>query len=66
MLGGLTCLVAFQLAGEVTPRVLALPVPGPVIGMLFLLAGLVIMGGVPESLRTTGTGWISCGSTTRP
>lgn len=31
-------------------RLLGLPIPGPVVGMLILLAGLVVRGGVPEGL----------------
>jgi len=36
MLSALTQLLIFQLAGEVVARGLALPIPGPVLGMLFL------------------------------
>lgn len=35
-------ILAFQLVGEVTSRALALPVPGPVIGMALLLASFMI------------------------
>ena len=35
MLSALTQLLIFQLAGEVVARGLALPIPGPVLGMLF-------------------------------
>ena len=38
MIGSLLVLLGFQLAGEVLRRLLGLPLPGPVIGML-LLAG---------------------------
>lgn len=38
MLEGLFALIAFQLIGEVVVRLLHLPVPGPVIGMLLLFA----------------------------
>ncbi|WP_300682112.1 CidA/LrgA family protein [Nocardioides sp.] len=41
MISGLTWLVCLQLVGEVIVRVLDLPVPGAVIGMLLLLALLV-------------------------
>lgn len=34
MLGALTTLLVYQLIGEVLVQALALPVPGPVIGML--------------------------------
>ncbi|MBM9460965.1 CidA/LrgA family protein [Nocardioides sp. zg-536] len=36
MILGLTWLVVFQLVGEVVVRVLDVPVPGPVVGMLLL------------------------------
>jgi holin-like protein len=53
MLGALTLLLLFQLAGEVIVQFFALPVPGPVIGMALLFATLVARGGVPEQLRST-------------
>jgi holin-like protein len=53
MLGALTLLLLFQLAGEVIAQFFALPVPGPVIGMALLFAALVIRDGAPDSLRTT-------------
>lgn len=37
-LRGLACLLLLQVAGELLGRALALPVPGPVIGLLLLLA----------------------------
>ncbi len=40
MLIALTTLLAFQLAGEVLARLLALPVPGPVLGFLVLFIAL--------------------------
>jgi holin-like protein len=53
MLGALTQLLIFQLAGEVVARGLALPVPGPVLGMLFLFLALLLRGGPPAPLQTT-------------
>jgi len=53
MLGALTLLLLFQLAGEVIVQFFALPIPGPVIGMALLFATLVIRGGAPDRLRTT-------------
>jgi holin-like protein len=41
MIGGLTVLLGFQLAGEVVVRALDLPVPGPVLGMAALLVAMV-------------------------
>ena len=56
MLGPITILLACQLAGELTVRVLALPVPGPVLGMLLLFAGLLARGGVPRPMADTAGG----------
>ena len=53
MLSALTQLLIFQLIGEVFARWLALPVPGPVIGMLLLFASLVLRGGADKELQTT-------------
>ncbi len=55
MLGGLTLIFGCQLAGEILVRLLGLPVPGPVFGMVILLAGIVV-GGVPEGLRQVASG----------
>ncbi|MBH8580623.1 CidA/LrgA family protein [Bisbaumannia pacifica] len=53
---GLSVLLGFQLLGELLARGLAMPVPGPVIGMALLLGGLLVLGRVPEGLRRTGEG----------
>lgn len=50
MLQALTLILACQLAGELIARLTGLPVPGPVIGMLLLLAWLGVRGGVPDDL----------------
>lgn len=42
MIRGLTWLVLAQLAGEVVVTLTHAPVPGPVVGMVFLLAALVL------------------------
>ena len=54
MLSALTQLLAFQLLGEVLARSLALPVPGPVLGMVMLFAFLLWRGGPGEALQDTG------------
>jgi len=53
MIAALTLLLLFQLIGEVLARWLALPIPGPVIGMLLLFLGLLLRGGPGDNLRTT-------------
>lgn len=52
----LTLLLVCQLAGTALEEALHLPVPGAVIGMAILFAGLVIRGGLPEGLRRTAHG----------
>lgn len=56
MIGALTLLLVFQLAGEVLARALALPVPGPVIGMGLLFLALVLRHGPDPELRNTAGG----------
>ena len=56
MLGALTLLLVFQLAGEILARALDLPIPGPVIGMALLLAGLFLHKGPGKRLRGTANG----------
>jgi holin-like protein len=53
MLAALTQLLLFQLAGEITARGLDLPVPGPVLGMLFLLISLFLRDGPDKDLQST-------------
>jgi len=53
MLSALTQLLVFQLAGEIVARWLALPVPGPVLGMLFLFVALAQRGGPGHELQST-------------
>lgn len=55
MLGALTLLLLYQLAGEVIAQFFALPIPGPVIGMALLFATLVVRGGVSNELRDTAS-----------
>jgi holin-like protein len=52
----LALLLACQLAGEVVTRAANLPVPGPVLGMVFLLLGLLALRRVPNSLERTSRG----------
>ena len=52
---GITALLIFQLLGEVSVRLVDLPVPGPVAGLLYLLILLLVMRkfkrSTPESLE---------------
>ena len=53
VLEALTLILVCQLVGEVSVLITGLPVPGPVLGMLLLLAWLFLRGGVPESVGRT-------------
>lgn len=54
MLGAITLIFACQLAGELLVAALGLPVPGPVAGMVILLAGLMIRGSIPADHGAAG------------
>jgi holin-like protein len=54
MVLALAALVVFQLAGEIIVRLFTLPVPGPVVGLVFLYVALAVHGSVPVGLRATG------------
>jgi holin-like protein len=56
MIGAITLLLVFQLMGEVIAQTLALPIPGPVIGMALLFAALTLRGGPSTELRGTAQG----------
>ncbi len=51
MVFALSILLVCQLAGEVLVRLSGLPLPGPVLGMAILFAGLVVRGRVPAALN---------------
>ena len=53
---GMSVLLGCQFIGELLARGLAVPVPGPVLGMLLLLLVLMLHGRVPSALRQTGEG----------
>lgn len=50
----LTLVFLCQLAGELLVGALGLPVPGPVIGMGLMFAGLTLRGSVPDELARVG------------
>ncbi|MBV0933398.1 CidA/LrgA family protein [Marinobacterium weihaiense] len=56
MLAGLLLLLVCQLLGEWIVLAAGLPVPGPVMGMVLLLAGLIAHGKVPATIRTPAEG----------
>lgn len=53
MLAAFTFLLVFQLLGEAIAHVLALPVPGPVIGMVLLFGFLALRRGPGRDLQDT-------------
>lgn len=53
MLYAITALFAFQLLGELLVRLLDIPLPGALAGMLLLLAALLMLGRVPQALEQT-------------
>ncbi len=55
MIQQLTLLLAFQLGGEVFARAAGLPLPGPVIGMVFLLVFLLAVPKVADWLKPVAT-----------
>ena len=51
MLRALLTLLLCQFLGEIAANALALPLPGPVIGLVLLLALLIARGGADEPMR---------------
>ena len=58
-LTGITLLLVYQLVGEITVRLLGLPSPGPVLGMVMLFITLMIRGKAPESVDQASTALLS-------
>ncbi len=56
MLHFLALLLVCQLIGEVIHKASGLPLPGPVIGMAILFAGLLLRGEVPDALTNVTKG----------
>jgi putative effector of murein hydrolase LrgA (UPF0299 family) len=56
MLPALAALLLCQLAGEAVVRVLGLPVPGPVVGMVILFALLAARAPLPAMMQDTSDG----------
>lgn len=54
-----TAILGFQLLGEVLTRGLALPVPGPVMGMVLMLAFFVLRPTAAETMRPTAQGLLA-------
>jgi holin-like protein len=56
MISTLAIILGFQLVGEVVSQALSLPLPGPVLGLLLLVAACLIRPGLAERIRPTTLG----------
>lgn len=56
MLYSIAALLFCQLVGETLVFLFDIPLPGALAGMLVMLAGLCILGRLPDKLRTTSNG----------
>ena len=55
-LNGVTLLLVYQLTGEILVRLLGLPIPGPVLGMVMLYAPRVFRLQVTSAVPQATTG----------
>lgn len=58
MIRFLTLLLTCQLVGETVVVGFGWLIPGPVVGMVLLFAGLLVRGGVPQRLGELSTGML--------
>jgi len=59
MLAAISTLLLFQFVGEALAAITHVPIPGPLIGMLLLLAWLMIRGGPSAELEGFGRSLLS-------
>lgn len=59
MIPALVTILGFQLVGEVVSRGLHLPLPGPVVGLVLLLAAMRLRPGLAGWLRPVGQGLLA-------
>lgn len=59
LIHGLLAVLLFQLIGELIVVSTALPIPGPVLGMVLLLGLLLGSNKVPQTLRSVSDGLLS-------
>jgi holin-like protein len=58
MLNALTLLVLCQFLGEIAARAASLPLPGPVLGLVLLLAALIFRQRAPDPALRQVSGWL--------
>lgn len=56
MLGSVTILLSYQLAGEALVQLTGMPIPGPVIGLMLLFLSLALKPALLQYLRDTCSG----------
>lgn len=59
MIRAVLVLLVAQLAGEVTTRSFGLLIPGPVLGLLYLLAALIVFPKLADAIRPTASGLLA-------
>lgn len=59
MIRVLALILTFQLGGEIASRALALPLPGPVVGLVALVLACLARPGLAEAIRPTAQGLLS-------
>ena len=59
MIQGFLIILGCQLIGELIVVLLGLPLPGPVLGLVFMLIGLLLIGRIPDSVRNVSSGLLS-------
>ena len=59
MIGHLTVILGFQLLGEVSVRALGLPIPGPVLGMVYFLLLLILRPLFANAIKSTAQGLLA-------
>ncbi len=59
MIHAITLLLAFQLAGEVLARLAGWPLPGPVLGMVGLLAAFAAFPRLHDLIQPTAQGFLA-------
>ncbi|MBU3031538.1 CidA/LrgA family protein [Paracoccus marinaquae] len=56
MIGTLAIILGFQLVGEVASRALALPLPGPVVGLILLVGSCLLRPALADRIRPATMG----------